>query len=73
MSNLEADLLAELSEIERSLADATRKVSEARHLLTECETEQIGMKIARERIVERLRVVRSRLVMPGVEYSPFDE
>lgn len=73
MSNLEADLLTELSEIERSLADATHKVSEARHLLTECETEQIGMKIARERIVERLRVVGSRLVMPGVEYSPFDE
>jgi hypothetical protein len=73
VSNSETDLLAELSEIERALADATRKVSEARSLLTEAETEQIGIKIARGRIVERLRVFRSQQVVPGVEYANFDE
>jgi hypothetical protein len=69
----EQELLDKLAEAELDWLDAKRRLTAAKKLWTDAETKCIDTKLHKERLEESLRVLRAKKVIPGEDYSLFDE
>ncbi len=67
----EQELVEQLKEAEKELAQAQSKLASAKKVWTEAETKLIDAKIHLERVKEALRALRART--PKYEPSPRDE
>jgi len=69
----EQEILVLLEEAELDWKDAKRKLTYAKKLCLDTETKCIDAKLHKERLEEKLRVIRAQKVIPGEDYALFDD